>query len=69
MYDEFGYKYSNCSIYNLDKRTNKTTRFSYYNKYQIENMLLYIKINSLPIKFVNNNMDNVKKNRLYTMYL
>jgi very-short-patch-repair endonuclease len=62
MIDNQGYKYYNCSVANLDSRSNKFARFNYKNIYQIENVFLYIKLNSLPIKFVNDNLKNFKKN-------
>lgn len=58
--DKQGYKFSNSSVYSLNSRKNKTKRFNFDNKYQIENMLLYIKLNKLPIKFSNNNQANFR---------
>lgn len=61
MVDKLGYKYSNCSIYQLDKRTNKSKRFSYNNKYQLYNMQLYIKINNCEVLLCEDNK-NVHSN-------
>jgi very-short-patch-repair endonuclease len=58
--DKDGYKYSNSSIYSLDKRNNKTKKFDYNNKYQIENILLYFKLNNLNAKFANKNQKNFR---------
>lgn len=60
--DKQGYKYGTCTVYTLDKRTNKSMKFSYKNKYQIENMLFHIKNNNLGVKFKNQNQDNVLSN-------
>ena len=60
MIDKQGYKYSNCSVHTLNNRSNKFQRFSYINKYQIQNMLHYIRFNELDIRFANPNQCNVK---------
>lgn len=61
MVDKLGYKYSNCSVYTLDKRTNKSKRFDYHNKYQVENMRLYIRLNNMPLQLARESQTNVKK--------
>lgn len=63
MIDKQGYKYSNCNIVNLDIRTNKFRRFDCKNKYQIENMKLYLRLNNIPTNILNKN--NVKTKSEY----
>lgn len=65
--DDLGYKYNNCSVYTLDKRPNKSKKFDKRNKYQMENMKLYIKINDLNIEFADNKQQNVGKDQKITM--
>ena len=49
--DKDGYKYKT-RYYNIENGKNKFDKFSYLNPYTIENMLLYIKLNNLPIRLV-----------------
>lgn len=39
--DKLGYKYSNCSIYTLDHKSNKNKKFSDKNNYKNHNIKLY----------------------------
>lgn len=64
MIDKQGYKYSNASVYTLDKRTNRTMKFAKENKYQLENMSLYIKENNLKLKITSQNNVNTRKDYL-----
>lgn len=51
--DKQGYKYSDCGVANLSTRNNKTRRFHRDNKYQIDNMKLYLVINDIPTTILN----------------
>lgn len=63
--DEEGYKYKT-KYYNIKNSKNKFDKFSYLNPFTIENMVLYIKLNNLPIKLVDETerQINVKKDYL-----
>lgn len=64
MVDKQGYKYSNCSIANLSKRNNKTQRFHQRNKYQIDNMKLYLILNNIPVQITTQNNLSAKQDYL-----
>jgi DNA-directed RNA polymerase subunit RPC12/RpoP len=64
MVDKYGYKYSNASVYTLDSRTNRMMKFSQENKYQIENMRLYIDKNNLNLKILSKENIDTKKGYL-----
>lgn len=68
MVDKQGYKYSDCNVYTLDKRTNKFKRFASHNTYQLENMKLYVKTNDLPILFAENKSTDIKKDDFINIY-
>lgn len=63
--DKVGYKYKT-RYYNIKNSKNKFNKFSYLNPFTIENMLLYIKLNNLPIKLVDKTKRqiNVRKDYL-----
>lgn len=67
MIDKIGYKYSNCSIYTLNNRNNKIKRFEYRNKYQIDNMKLYIIKNNINMR-IKEGQNNIKNNEYLQAY-
>lgn len=49
--DKYGYKYKT-KYYHILNSKNKFSKFSKYNPFTIQNMILYIKINNLPIDLI-----------------